>query len=369
MRFLLFLFMLFSLPGIAQEYFLFIGTYTGSGSKGIYVYRFDAATGTAQWVNNTDSAANPSFLALAPDGKHLYAVNETGGDQPGHASAYAFDRATGALTFLNTQPTGGDHPCYVSVEKSGRWAMVGNYSGGNLTAFPIRSDGTLKPYAQLVQHTGTGAIKERQERAHVHAAVFSPDQRYLFSPDLGTDKLMIYRFNAASKEPLQPAKVPFAKSTPGSGPRHFRFSPNKKFAYLIEELSGTVAAYAYKNGTLTFLQRISTHPADYTGAKGSADIHLSPDGKFLYASNRGDANSIAVFSVVASGRLQLKGIQSTMGVHPRNFMIDPTGQYLLVANALSDGVVIFRRSPKTGLLRDTGQRIGVPKPVCLQMLK
>lgn len=367
MRFLLLLFL--SLPGFAQDYFLFIGTYTGSGSKGIYVYRFNAATGTAQWVSNTDSSANPSYLAIAPDGKHLYAVNETGGEQPGHVSAYAFDRATGSLTFLNTQPTGGDHPCYISVARNGKWAAVANYSGGNLTVLPISADGTLQPYAQLVQHTGTGADKERQERAHVHAAVFSPDQQYLFSPDLGMDKLMIYRFNAASQKPLQPAKMPFAKSAAGSGPRHFTFSPNKKFAYLIEELSGTVAVYAYQNGTLTFLQRIATHPANYTGAKGSADIHLSPDGKFLYASNRGDANSIAVFSVAANGRLQLRGIQSTLGVHPRNFIIDPTGNYLLVANRDSDAIVIFKRSAKTGLLRDTGKRIEVPKPVCLQLLK
>lgn len=367
MRF--FFLLLLSLPAFAQDYFLFIGTYTGSGSKGIYVYRFNAATGTAAWVSNTDSAVNPSYLALAPDGAHLYAVNETGGTQPGHVSAYTFDRATGSLTFLNTQPTGGDHPCYVSVERNGRWAIVGNYSGGNIAALPIEKDGTLQPYAQLVQHTGSSADKDRQEKAHVHAAVFSPDQQYLFSPDLGTDKLMIYRFANGSQKPLQPAQVPFAKSTAGSGPRHFTFSPNKKFAYLIEELSGTVTAYAYRNGTLTFLQRVSTHPADYSGAKGSADIHLSPDGRFLYASNRGDANSIAVFSVAANGRLQLKGIQSTLGVHPRNFMIDPTGSYLLVANRDTNAIVIFKRNAKTGLLRDTGKRIEVSKPVCLKMLK
>jgi 6-phosphogluconolactonase len=369
MRFVLSLFLLLSVSAFAQEYVLFIGTYTGSGSKGIYVYRFDAATGTAQWVSNTDSSNNPSFLAVAPDGKHLYAVNETGGAQPGHVSAYAFDRASGQLHLLNTQPTGGDHPCYISVDRSGKWAVVGNYSGGSLTALPIAKDGTLNPYAQLVQHTGSSANKERQEKAHVHAAVFSPDQRYLFSPDLGTDKLTIYKFNPAAQEPLQPAITPFTTSTAGNGPRHFTFSPNKKFAYLVEELSGTVAAFKYAAGKLTFLQRISTHAADYKGAKGSADIHLSPDGKFLYASNRGDANSIAIFSVAANGRLQLKGIQSTMGVHPRNFMIEPTGNYLLVANRDSDAIVIFKRSAKTGLLRDTGRRIEVPKPVCLTILR
>lgn len=369
MRLLLFLFMCLSLPGAAQEYFLFAGTYTGSGSKGIYVYRFNAGTGTADWVSNTDSASNPSYLAVAPDGRHVYAVNETGGDDPGHVSAYTFDRTSGGLTLLNTQFSGGDAPCYISIDRTGRWAVVANYTGGNVSALSINKDGTLQPYAQLVQHTGSSANKERQEKAHVHAAVFSPDQQYLFSPDLGTDKLVIYRFNKASAKPLQAAQPPFVKSTPGNGPRHFTFSPNKKFAYLVEELSGTIAAFAYNQGKLQFLQRISTHPADYKGGRGSADIHLSPDGKFLYASNRGDANSIAVFSVATNGRLQLKGIQSTLGVHPRNFIIDPTGRYLLVANRDSDAVVVFKRSPTTGLLRDTGKRIQVPKPVCLQMLK
>jgi 6-phosphogluconolactonase len=369
MRFLLILLLSSSLPGFAQNFFLFAGTYTGSGSKGIYVYRFNAGTGTAEWVSNTDSSNNPSYLAIAPDGKYVYAVNETGGKQPGAVSAYAFDRSTGALTFLNSEPTGGDAPCYIALDKTGRWAVVANYSGGSRTVLPIAPDGRLQPYVQLIADSGSSVIQDRQERAHVHAAVFSPDQQYLFSPDLGTDKVMIYRFNNSADKPLQPAQPSFAASTPGSGPRHFTFSPNKKFAYVVEELSGTVAAFAYNNGKLTLLQRISTHPKAYTGSKGSADIHLSPDGKFLYATNRGDANSMAVFSVAANGRLQLKGIQSTMGQHPRNFIIDPSGNYVLVANRDSDAVVIFKRNAKTGLLHDTGKRIQVPKPVCLQLLK
>lgn len=369
MRLLLCFFLTLSLHGVAQTYFLFTGTYTGSGSKGIYVYRFDAATGTATPVSNTDTAANPSYLAVTPNGKFVYAVNETGGDQPGRVSAYAFDRTSGGLTYINSQPAGGDHPCYIALDKTGHWAVVANYSGGNRSVLPLAADGALQPYAQLVQDSGSSANKDRQERAHVHATVFSPDQQYVFSPDLGTDNVMIYRFNGAATQPLQPAQPAFAKSTAGSGPRHFTFSPNQKFAYLIEELSGTVVAYKYNEGTLQFLQRLSTHPKGYTGERGSADIHLSPDGKFLYASNRGAANSIAVFAVAATGKLQLKGIQSTLGVHPRNFTIDPTGTYLLVANRDSDAVVIFKRSLKTGLLRDTGKRIVVPKPVCLQWLK
>lgn len=370
MRFLFFLFLAaFSLSTTAQQYYLFIGTYTGSGSKGIYVYRFDAATGKATWVSNTDSAANPSYLAMAPGGNYLYAVNETGGARPGTVSAYRFDKGSGQLSFINAEATGGDAPCYVSVDKGGQWAVVGNYSGGNVSALRLGDDGSLHPLAQSVQHSGRGANKQRQEKAHVHAAVFSPDEKYLYVPDLGTDNVMIYAFRNESEKPLQPAAQAFATSKPGSGPRHFTFHPNGKFAYLIEELSGTVAVYRYNAGRLSFVQRLSTHPKEYKGAYGSADIHTSPDGNFLYASNRGDANSITIFSIGADGKLTWKGYQSTLGTHPRNFTIDPTGNYLLVANRDTNGVVIFKRDKATGLLQDTGERIEIPKPVCLKMMK
>lgn len=370
MRLSLFLFLAsLSLSSAAQQYYLFIGTYTGSGSKGIYVYRFDAATGKATWVSNTDSAANPSYLAIAPGGNYLYAVNETGGAQPGSLSAYRFNKGNGQLTFINQQPTGGDHPCYVSVDKSGQWAVVGNYSGGNVSALRISENGSLEALAQSVQHSGRSANKQRQEKAHVHAAVFSPDEKYVYVPDLGTDNVMIYAFKKDGTKPLQSAAQAFASSKPGSGPRHFTFHPNGKFAYLVEELSGTVAVYRHNAGRLSFLQRISSHPKDYKGAYGSADIHVSPDGKFLYASNRGDANSITVFTIGADGKLVWQGYQSTLGTHPRNFMIDPTGAYLLVANRDTNNVVIFKRNKETGLLEDTGERIEIPKPVCLKMMK
>jgi 6-phosphogluconolactonase len=275
---------------------------------------------------------------------------------------------SGTLSFLNSQPTGGDHPCYIATDNTGRWAAVANYSGGNVSLFPIGEDGTLQPYAQVVQHAGSSANRDARKRRMCMGRFFRPISSIFLHPTLvpincGLPVQKRSNRTVATRPCLR------HRAPDGSGPRHFTFSPNKKFAYLVEELSGTVAAYAYKDGRLRFLQRISTHPAGYKGAKGSADIHLSPDGRFLYASNRGDANSIAVFAVAANGRLQLKGIQPTMGVHPRNFTIDPTGRYLLVANRDSDAVVIFRRNAKTGLLRDTGRRIDVPKPVCLQWLK
>ena len=354
----------------AQKFYLFIGTYTSKDSKGIYVYQFDAATGAAKWVSNTDSSENPSYLAIAPNEKYVYAVNETHGDDGGKVSAFTFDKTTGKLAFINQQSTGGDDPCYVSVSKNNNWVVVANYSGGSAAAFAANNDGSLNPYSQLLQDSGSSANTKRQEKAHVHSAVFSPAQDYLFTPDLGMDKVMIYKFNQDSEKPLSPATPPYVAVTAGNGPRHFTFHPNQKFAYVIQELSGTVGVYRYSDGKLDLLQDIATHPKGYKGDIGSADIHLSPDGKFLYASNRGDENTITIFSVdSATGVLKLKGYQSVMGKTPRNFIIDPTGNYLLAANQSTDNIVIFKRNKQTGLLHPTGKQIKVSMPVCLQMMK
>jgi len=359
-----------SVFSIAQSFYMFVGTYTSKGSKGIYVYKFDASTGKAEWLSNTDSIVNPSYLAIAPDKKHIYAVTETATNNTGSISAFSFDRATGKLTFINKQPSGGANPCYVTVNNTNKWVVTGNYTGGNLSALPVNADGSLQPLSQLIQHTGAGANKQRQEKAHVHSTVFSPDQKYLFTPDLGEDKVYIYNFNAASPKPLTPGSPAFVASEPGNGPRHFTFHPNNKFAYLIEEMGGAVAGYKYNSGKLSFIQRIITHPTDFKGDVGSADIHVSPDGKFLYASNRGEENTITIFSIDQnSGKLTLKGYQSTMGQTPRNFNIDPSGNYLVVANQATDNIVIFKRDKKTGLLNETGEQIKVPTPVCIQMMK
>lgn len=354
----------------AQTFTLFIGTYTGSGSKGIYVYRFDANTGKAEWVCNTDSATNPSYLAISKNGKYVYAVNETGGKTPGSVSSFMYDKDESKLSFINSQLTGGDHPCYVSVTKNNKWIAIANYSGGSAAVFPVGENGTLGEAAKFIQNTGSSIIKGRQDKPHVHSAVFSPDERFLLTPDLGTDKVMIYKFNQADKEVLVPANPSFAKIAAGNGPRHLDFHPNQKFAYIIEEISGTVSAYKYINGELKFIQRLPTHPASYKGDIGSADIHLSPDGKFLYVSNRGDENNITIFSVNnTTGKLALKGYQSTLGKTPRNFMIDPTGNFLLAANQNSDNIVIFKRNKQTGLLKPTGKEINISKPVCLKMIR
>jgi 6-phosphogluconolactonase len=372
MRLLLFILLSISGSVSAQSYYLFIGTYTNSDSKGVYVYRFNAATGKAEAVSNTENAdvASPSYLAISPNKKFVYAVNETGGAKPGTVSAFSFDQKTGKLTFINKQPSGGDGPCYITVSKNDKWALVANYSGGSLAALPIDANGALKPFSQLIQHSGKGADAQRQEKPHVHSTILSPQQDYLFSADLGLDKVFTYAFKPSANQPLEDAQPPFTETVAKAGPRHFTFHPNERFAYLIEELSGTVIAYSYNKGKLTQLQSILAHPADFKGNLGSADIHVSPDGKFLYASNRGDENTLAIFSVDSkTGKLESRGYQLTLGKAPRNFIIDPTGNYLLVANQQTNNIVIFKRNKETGLLQEAGEQINVPLPVCLQLMR
>lgn len=354
--------------GCAQKsFYLFTGTYTNTGSKGVYVYKFNAANGNTSWVSNTDGVVNPSYLTVSGD--YVYAVNETNGVNPGRVSAFSFNKKDGKLSFLNSQFTGGDDPCYVSATANGQWITVANYSGGSASIFPINKDGSMQPYSQLVQHSGSSVNKKRQEKPHVHETVFSPGDNYLMVPDLGLDKVMVYKFNPSSKTQLTPSSPSFVATTPGSGPRHITFSPNNKYSYLIQEMAPIVNVYSYNDGKLSLIQEISALPEGYKGAVDGAEIVVSPDGKFLYASYRGDQNLITIFSIDANtGKLKVEGHQPTLGKAPRNFIIDPTGNYLLVAHQNSDNVVIFKRDKKTGLLKTTGKEIKVPKPVCLQMI-
>jgi len=360
-----FLFLLASCAN-QQHYYLFIGTYTNTTSKGIYIYDFNSATGAATLVSNTDSVTNPSWVTVSNDHKYVYAVNETNGANPGRVTAYSFDENNGTLHFLNTTVSGGDDPCYVSTTSDNKWLAVANYSSGTATVFPINADGSVKPYSQLINDTiyrspGDNAIP------HVHETVFSPDEKFLLTPDLGLDKVMIYKFDPSKEQPLTLSST--AESGKGSGPRHITFASNKKFAYLIHELSGTVTAYKYENGTLSEIQDIGTFPKDAKGVKDAAEVMISPDGKFLYASDRGDLNQIVIFSIdPESGKLTLKGTQSTLGSHPRNFIIDPTGNFLLAANQDSESIIIFKIDKETGLLSNSGKEIHIPRPVCLQMI-
>lgn len=361
--------MIASIQGWSQKNYLFIGTYSTGDSKGIYVYDFDSGTGALKPLGYADSVENPSYLTISSNGKYLYAVNETGGEKPGSASSFSFNKKTGHLKFLNTQTTSGDHPCYIDINREGDYVVAGNYSGGSLALFPVK-DGRLQPAVQVIQHTGNGANKMRQEKAHVHATMFSPDNKYVLVPDLGIDKVMVYPFDRKATQPLNKDAANAVNITPGSGPRHISFHPNKKFVYLVEELSGTVTGFEFRDGNMNRIQTINAHPTDYTEAKGSADIHISPDGKFLYASNRAASNTIGIFSIdQTSGHLSNVGFQSTLGNTPRNFSIDPSGNFLLVANQQSNNIIVFKRDKETGLLKETGITAEVPSPVCLKFLK
>jgi len=353
----------------AQQHYLVTGTYTSGKSEGIYVHTFNSSDGSVTEISHVKTS-NPSFVAVSPDEKFVYAVQENAANngKGGEIAAFSFNKQTGQLIFINAQPTGGDHPCYVSVDRTGKWVVAGNYSSGSLSVMPVQANGVLGAATAIIQHNGSGPNKARQNSPHVHCVLFSADNRFLFVPDLGIDKVMIYAFDAATGK-LEPAKKPFAESVAGAGPRHLSFHPSNKYAYLIEELSGTVVVYKYKNGKLRMKQHISTMPAADTSFAGSADIHVSPDGRFLYASNRAEANTIAIFSINAkNGKLVFIAHQSTLGKTPRNFNFDPSGNFLLVGNQNSDEIVIFKRDVETGLLTDTQNRIKVGKPVCLKWI-
>jgi 6-phosphogluconolactonase len=369
---LLFLSMLaFSISNAQKKPYLLVGTYTSGKSEGIYVYDFDTKTASTNLVSIAKTS-NPSYLAVAPNKKTVYAVNEnadtTGAVAGGTVTAFSFNVTDGKLTEMGKQLSGGKHPCYVAVDKTGKWVYAGNYSSGTVAVFPVKGNGSVNAASEVIAQTGTGLNAERQEGSHVHATVVSPDNNFLFVPNLGADKVFIYKINNLTGK-LTATAEKFAASDPGSGPRHFDFAPNGKYAYLMEELTGTVVVYKYNNGKLSRQQRINALPKDFTGDIGSADIHVSPDGKFLYCSNRGDANTITIFSISQqTGKLTETGYQSSQGKTPRNFNFDPSGNFLLVANQQSDNIVIFKIDKKTGLLTDTGKQIEVPNPICIKWI-
>lgn len=352
-----------------KKQFLLVGTYTSTGSKGIYVFMKDPATGRFTPADTMEGIPNPSFLTLSPDQQHVYAVSEFGKNSPGSAFAYAFDHQTGALTAINQQTGTGAGPCHISTDPGNRFVFTGNYNGGSLTVLPVQANGGIGAPIQQIYHQGSGPVESRQKTPHVHSVNFSPDGKQLFVPDLGTDKVMIYDFDPTrGMRPLQPAAQPFVSTEPGGGPRHLVFHPNGRYAYLVLEISGKTAAFSYANGRLTLLQTISGAPADYKGSNfGSADIHVSPDGKFLYMSSRGELNTLSIYRISEKdGTLTLIGHQPTLGKEPRNFLITPDGEYLLAANQKSNTIVIFKRDTKTGLLSATGEELSVPAPVCLK---
>jgi len=351
-------------------FYMLVGTYTDGGTNdGIYVYRFNPNKGEATFVSKTSGVENPSWVCASKDGKFVYAVNENSGDKPGEVSAFAFDKKKGELTFLNKQPTDGFAPCHITVDATGKNVITANYNGGNISVFKTNEDGSLQPHVQVVGHEGYGVNVQRQEMPHPHEVVFSPDEKYLFVPDLGTDRLYQYRFNGGdAKSILTPATdTGYVTVDDGFGPRHFTFSPDGKTAYLLNELAGQIIVYDYNNGKLTPKQTIASTTAGDKNDRGSAEIVISPNGKFLYTSNRAATNNVALYKVQTDGTLLENG-QVAVGANPRAIAVDPTGRFLLAASQNGNTIQVFVINKNYGLLQDAGTKIDVQKPVCMQFV-
>jgi 6-phosphogluconolactonase len=354
------------------EYLMYVGTYTRNDSKGIYVYKFDANTGKATSMGLAAEYPNPSFVAIHPNRRLLYAVSEVGefqGQKTGSVAAFSIDQATGKLTKLNEMATKGTIPCHLVVDRTRRNLIVVNYGSGSTTVFPLNADGTLREPSSSIQHQGSSVNTQRQQGPHAHSVNLSRDNRFAVVADLGLDEVLVYRFNAATGT-ITPNNPPSAKVKPGSGPRHFNFHPSSRYAYVINELASTVTAFQYDKakGTLTEIQTLSTLPADFQGNNTTAEILVHPSGRFVYGSNRGH-NSIALFTVdPGTGKLTHIGNTPTQGEIPRNFAIDPTGKFVLAENQNSHTIVIFKIDQGTGKLEPTGDVLKQPMPVCIRFV-
>lgn len=345
-----------------EQMYLLVGSYATPQEEGIKVYAWDNEKGEATYVSGLKGISNPSYQVVSADGERVYSVGEDEGETS-TAHALSFDKKKGELTLLNTQLTNGGAPCYINLSPNEDFVITANYMGGSITVLPLEASGRLSENVSTFVFEGEGVLKNRQDQPHLHCVEFTPDGKFLLANDLGTDKIHVFPLTSDGK--LDEMGTFDVELEPGSGPRHLCFSNDGRFAYLINEISGKVTTLLYREGTLHPIHYIE---ADTVNAQGSADIHLSPDGKFLYASNRLKADGIAIFSVDnETGRLTKVGYQLT-GIHPRNFIITPDGRFLLVACRDSNLVQIFKRYEKTGLLVDTGKKIETSKPVCLKFI-
>ncbi len=355
---------------------IYVGTYTRSlphvdaKSEGIYLISMDPATGALSHVSKTIGVDNPSFVTLHPNGRYLYAVNEVGdfaGRDSGGVSAFAIDAESGALTFLNQEPTDGAAPCHLTVDATGRYVLCANYTGGSVSMHPINPDGSLGQMSDFVQHVGHSVNPQRQQEPHAHSFTIDKSNRYAYACDLGKDQVVIYQLDLENGK-LAANEPPYAETHKGAGPRHFDFHPSGTIAYAINELDSTITVFRYTDvtGALDPIQSIATLPEGFDGRSHCADIHVHPTGKFVYGSNRGH-DSIAIFTAdETTGELAAVGHEATGGKVPRNFAIDPSGNFLLAANQNSDNVVVFRIDRATGQLTPTGHELTVPTPVCLK---
>lgn len=359
----------------SKEMLVYIGTYTSgkSRSEGIYIYQLNLDSGELRPYKIVKNVVEPSYLAIDRSGKHLYAVNETeiyDGKKSGAVSAFAIDRKTGDLTFLNKQPSLGGAPCYVAVSENGKFVLVANYLGGNAAVFPIEAGGKLGSAIDVKQNGGNGPNKERQEAAHAHSINLDAGNEFAYLCDLGVDKVFIYRFDKETGR-LKPNRAQeFFRAKAGAGPRHLAFHPKGKLVFVINELDSSVTLLARdeSRGTLEAIQSVSTLPADFKGSNTCADVHASPNGKFLYGSNRGHDSLVAYRIDEAARKLEFVERVSTGGKIPRNFAIEPGGRFLLAANQNSDSIVVFRIDEQSGRLSAVGEPVAVPTPVCLKLI-
>lgn len=356
-------------PVLAKKHTLYVGTYTNGSTDGIFVYSFNDHSGKLINLKVPAASINPSFLTISPDKKFLYAVGEVdnlGKDSSGGISSFRIEKNK-KLKLINQVLTNGANPCHVSLSPDGKKLIASNYTGGNLSLFNVLPDGSLSELIQKIQHTGSGPFPGRQTEPHAHSAKFSSNGKLLFAADLGIDELKIYQL-VKGEIPLTPNALPYVKLEPGSGPRHFDFSTDGRYIYVINELSSTITVLMKYGGDWKQIQTIKTLPKDFKGESWCADIHLSADGRFVYGSNRGH-NSIAVFSREPnSGKLELIETVSVEGNWPRNFTIDPSGKFMLVANQKSEDITIFKIDAASGKITFTGTKVPNQSPVCLQFL-
>jgi 6-phosphogluconolactonase len=370
-----------------EEFFVYIGTYTSRGSKGIHLARFNAGSGRLEMIGLAAELPDPSYLAIHPSGRFLYCVsrsNEPSGRREAYVNVFAIERQTGRLTFLNRQPSGGVGPCFVSLDSAGRCALVANYGSGTAAIFPVGNDGRLGEATDVIQHHGSSIIPKRQEGPHAHSITPSPDDRFALAADLGTDRIIVYRLDAA-KARMTLNDPPSVALKPGSGPRHLAFHPRQPLVYVINELASTMTAFDWNSsrGALREVQTVSTLPPDFHGTNSCADVHAAPSGRFLYGSNRGH-DSVTIYRIAdTDGTLSVVSYQPVLGKWPRNFTLDPSGRWLLAANAgmgeggplppeqlnpRDENITVFRVDAVTGRLSPTGHSIPVSVPVCVKLL-
>lgn len=372
-----FLFLLISIISImsatikntsAQENYLFIGTYAPANKNSLFVYKFNTANGEARQISTVSDIENPSFFCISSDRQYLYAVSETHGGEGGHVVAFHFNKKTGILKKLNEVLSKGDDPCYIHLDKTGKWLFVANYNSGSLAVFPVEKSGQVGEAVQVITHHGRSIHLPQQSQAHVHCTLPSPDNKYVLVADLGMDKIFTYTFNDKTGT-LAAADPPYVEVTAGTGPRHLLFSRDAKYVYAIHELGDIITVFKNNHGKLSEEQIISTAPPGYHERNWAAEIHFSSDGKFLYATNRDDLNDMVVYAVnQRNGKLSYLNRYSTGGKTLRYFMISPDGKYVLIGQRNGDDIILYQRNKETGLLSPLKERIPVAEAVCMVMV-